>query len=362
MASSSWANRRFALEVVTSPCVVTRPWLHPSSLPPPSSSARDAYYALINPANRALCGTTRLSYFPRGGPVPRPPPKSLSTATWGGLDAGPGMLYPTQAVDGMVHQIGGRELLDELKAAAPLLREGTGRDDGDDGDGGQPARLCEGGAVLTAGCGKLEFDLIAHTVPPFWSGGEEEEEKEERIDDEVVVGDEGGAAAGAGWEETVQRCYRTSIELLLDRCAAMPGGGGGRGDGSSGSSGGGGVGSGGCGDSSGRGSGGGDDGGGGLTLDSELWIASPLIGCGARGAPMDRAASAAAKALCELLLLEEAPTPPTTGASLTTAGTKTGPRTERMTRFRFVVQEQSHHDLLKQAIDRCLADADVIRH
>ena len=174
--------------------------------------------------------------------------------------------------------------------------------------------------------------------------------------------DDIGAAAGAGWEETVQRCYRTSIELLLDRCAAMPGGGGGRGDGSSGSSGGGGVGSGGCGDSSGRGSGGGDDGGGGLTLDSELWIASPLIGCGARGAPMDRAASAAAKALCELLLLEEAPTPPTTGASLTTAGTKTGPRTERMTRFRFVVQEQSHHDLLKQAIDRCLADADVIRH
>ena len=233
-------------------------------------------------------------------------------------------------------------MLDELEAAAPLLSEGTGRDggdDGDDGDGGQPPRLCEGGAVLTAGCGKLEFDLIAHTVPPFWSGGEEEE-----VDDEAGVGDEGGVAAGAGWEETVQRCYRTSIELLLDRCAAMPGGGG-RGDGSS---------SGGC--------GGGGGGGGGLAPESELWIASPLIGCGARGAPVDRAASAAAKALCELMLLEEAPTTPTTGAPLTTAGTKTGPRTERMTRFRFVVQEQSHHDLLKQAIDRCLADADVIRH
>ena len=65
--------------------------------------------ALINPANRSLSGTA-LPYFPRGGPVPRPPPPGLSNSLqgWGGMEAGPNMLYPSQVCDGVVcHNVNG---------------------------------------------------------------------------------------------------------------------------------------------------------------------------------------------------------------------------------------------------------------
>ena len=121
--------------------------------------------ALINPANQPLSGTA-LAYFPRGGPVPRPPPAGLSASTsgWGGMDAGSGMLYPAQSVDGVVHTYGGNELREMLQAIAS---------DGVDA-AGQPVRCAVGRAVVTPSAGSLRdgFDRIAHTVPPFWSDAE----------------------------------------------------------------------------------------------------------------------------------------------------------------------------------------------
>jgi O-acetyl-ADP-ribose deacetylase (regulator of RNase III) len=72
------------------------------------------------------------------------------------MEAGSGMLYPTQAVDGVVHRLGGAALRQALADAAPEL-------------GG--VRCDVGAAVITPAVGALtEFDLIAHTPPPFWPG------------------------------------------------------------------------------------------------------------------------------------------------------------------------------------------------
>jgi O-acetyl-ADP-ribose deacetylase (regulator of RNase III) len=105
---------------------------------------------LINPANKSLSGTA-LSYFPRGGPCPEPVPKDLGSGTWGGMEAGPNMLYPTQCVDGRVTAEGGRELRRALAqtAACPV-----------------------GGAVRTEAYHHLldmGFRRIVHTVAPFHS-------------------------------------------------------------------------------------------------------------------------------------------------------------------------------------------------
>ena len=76
------------------------------------------------------------------------------------MDAGSGMLYPAQSVDGVVHTYGGNELREMLQAVAS---------DGVDA-AGQPVRCAVGRAVVTPSAGSLRdgFDRIAHTVPPFW--------------------------------------------------------------------------------------------------------------------------------------------------------------------------------------------------
>lgn len=75
------------------------------------------------------------------------------------MDAGSGMLYPAQVVDGLVHQHGGSALRDALRSAAPILEE---RPNGDH------LRCRIGDAVLTAAPQTLPFDVIAHTPPPFY--------------------------------------------------------------------------------------------------------------------------------------------------------------------------------------------------
>lgn len=62
---------------------------------------------LLNPANPKLCGT-KLPYFPKGGPIPESYDSNHSN--WGGMEAGSGMVYPTQAIDGRVHLEGGDTL------------------------------------------------------------------------------------------------------------------------------------------------------------------------------------------------------------------------------------------------------------
>ena len=90
-------------------CVVTADHLNgynggDQKMPTNAAAAAAASTALIKAANSALVGTAR-AYFPRGGPVPPPPPPGLqhSSSGWGGLDAGTGMLYPAQVVDGLTH-------------------------------------------------------------------------------------------------------------------------------------------------------------------------------------------------------------------------------------------------------------------
>merc|ERR1740133_931712 len=103
------SGARITLECATAPCVVTHTW----------QKTPRVVRALVNPANTALCGTL-LPYFPRGGPVPLlPADAALRSSSWGGMDAGDGMMYPVQAVDGVVHAHGGCGLRKALTAATP---------------------------------------------------------------------------------------------------------------------------------------------------------------------------------------------------------------------------------------------------
>jgi len=138
------------------------------------------------------------------------------------------MLYPAQSVDGVVHALGGRALLDQLEA-----EPAKGQD-----EVGQPLRCPEGAVVVTSNwhrwsadsgsmrpCGRpladLPFDLVARTVPPFWRG------------DKLL------------WAERLLSCYTLSLNALLARAVQESP----------------------------------------LMGAEQLCIASPLLGAGARGAP-----------------------------------------------------------------------------
>lgn len=104
---------------------------------------------LINPANSTLSGT-QLPYFPRGGPLPKG--EVGRTSMWGGMEAGEGMLYPAQAVDGRVHAEGG-------EALGAILKQLHGN-------------YCDiGESVVTPATGQLklkhQFEYVIHTVPPL---------------------------------------------------------------------------------------------------------------------------------------------------------------------------------------------------
>ena len=78
-----WQLGTLSLEVACTPCVVTAPWgsarkggAFAPSRPAAGSAFAEACRALLNPANPSLAGTAR-PYFPRGGPLPPPPPAGL---------------------------------------------------------------------------------------------------------------------------------------------------------------------------------------------------------------------------------------------------------------------------------------------
>ena len=184
-------------------CVVHGPW--------PVALANHVR-VLVNPANPSLSGPQRPS-FPRGGPLPPPPPPPPEGVTavlrgWaGGLQSWlhadeadtnanfhDELLYPAQAVDGLVHLEGGSELRAALAAAAPVLETLPN---------GEHVRCRVGGAVLTSVDGRdgdgrgysgLPFDAIVHTVPPFWPKPGAD-----------------SAAAQAEWASMLRRCYESSF-------------------------------------------------------------------------------------------------------------------------------------------------------
>jgi O-acetyl-ADP-ribose deacetylase (regulator of RNase III) len=109
---------------------------------------------VVTAANEKLIGT-ELSYFPRGGPCPEPPPTGVSNS-WGGMEAGSGMLYPTQCVDGRVHQEGGPAL---RAACAAVPEQAAG------------VRCPVGSAALTQATGRLTsvYRFVLHAVAPYRS-------------------------------------------------------------------------------------------------------------------------------------------------------------------------------------------------
>ena len=123
---------------------------------------------LINPANPQLSGVSKFPYFPKGGPVPKEYPKrdvgwhaTGYVTQWGGMEVGEGMLFASNVVDGLVHQLGGWQLGLECQWL-PVLQE-------NEHEGGE--RCPVGHAVATGpGSSALQehFDTIVHTVPPFY--------------------------------------------------------------------------------------------------------------------------------------------------------------------------------------------------
>ena len=84
---------------------------------------------LVNSGNEYLVGA-RLPYFPRGGLTGRGPANIhgdfqpwQSSGGWGGLSAGPDMVYPVQCIDGEVRQCQGfpLQLQPDLILAGPQI-------------------------------------------------------------------------------------------------------------------------------------------------------------------------------------------------------------------------------------------------
>lgn len=208
----SWALQSgLRIELHLTPDIVSLPPLASRSSRAPTSSGRTA---LVNPANEALVGT-RLPYFP----MANEPPPGLQHSHWCGMEAGAGMFYPMQVIDGLVHQRGGRAL---LEACQRLPEVGSG------------IRCRVGGAVVTEATGDLRvaFDRVVHTVPPLYGAN--------------------------GWAALLASCYSSALAAAWCEAAADV-------------------------------------------------VIFPLLGAGARGAPVVAAAQTAAAAVCG------APSPPQTG-------------------------------------------------
>ena len=139
------------VEVHVSPCIVAHP------------PGEEFHTVLVVPANEFLVGTS-LPYFPIGGPVPAPLPPGVLNNAWGGMEAGQGMMYSVQVVDGAVTEFGGHELVKALKAIPIIKEDDTPRD-----SRFQPRRCRIGDAVRTSAAGSLKFnfDYLVHTVAPF---------------------------------------------------------------------------------------------------------------------------------------------------------------------------------------------------
>lgn len=128
-------NALAAIEVHRTACIVTHP-----------PSGEKANHALVNPANETLVGT-----------------QFTPDECWRNLHGDPTtgrwdkdfVVYPTQAVDGLVTEFGGEELRIALEAK-PVDAQGR--------------RCPVGSAVLTPATFELRelYDNLIHAVPPFY--------------------------------------------------------------------------------------------------------------------------------------------------------------------------------------------------
>lgn len=141
---------------------------------------------LVNPSNPELSGVTKFPYFPRGGPVPKTPPRISAhhimgyVTEWGGMDVGNGMLFPVSVVDGLVHLHGGWKLQAECKWASVKR-------------GGEPCPV--GTAIQTSAGNSIlaeHYDTVVHTTPPFYKYHEEP-------------------------ERLLGRCYQSALEIAFSQ-------------------------------------------------------------------------------------------------------------------------------------------------
>lgn len=157
-SSSTLKRPRRQVQVWNTPCAVTRA----------GKSSLLQCTVLINPANPQLSGVSKFPYFPVGGPEPKEYPKKDShhimgyVTQWGGMEVGTGMVFASNVVDGLVHQLGGWKLQWECKFV-PTVKDDNEEDN---------CRCPVGQAVVTGPGGsqlREHFDSIVHTVPPFYN-------------------------------------------------------------------------------------------------------------------------------------------------------------------------------------------------
>jgi len=171
-ASTTGTSSHSAVEVWDTTCIVT------------NFQAADL---LLNPANPSLSGVSKFPYFPKGGPEPTTPPGKDAhpimgyVTQWGGMEVGHGMMFAANVVDGLVHQLGGKDLQRELHRV-----------------GGQ---CPEGQAVWTPATGELSYyRSIVHTVPPFYGQQVVDESNARRL---------------------LADCYRNSMQLIQEEHERM---------------------------------------------------------------------------------------------------------------------------------------------
>lgn len=141
------------------------------------------------------------------------------------MDAGEGMVYAAQCVDGRVHADGGGELREELQGVRGRI-------------GGV---LKPGGAVSFEAPGWLFYDALVHAVGPLGdSSGAFESVEEMRRRDRAVIGsvynaiapgrilyeglgnEVGAVGEDSGAFETLRRCYASALACVaeeVEKCA-----------------------------------------------------------------------------------------------------------------------------------------------
>lgn len=251
------------VEVWDSTCVVH------NMQPQPQQSHRPTveychHNILLNPANPQLSGVSKFPYFPIGGPQP-PEDFAIQKDThpimgyvsqWGGMEVGNGMMFASNVVDGMVHQLGGKDLQRQLQQV--LQENGV-------------SQLKEGEAVLTstANIGTIQettgYQYIIHAVPPFYN-------------------DEHNTAIsrdGTSTKEVLAETYRNAIRIAASEWAPQ------------------------------------------INDDTyRIRVATPLLGAGCRGFPVDAAIDVAATTLFGSLSSMETTTPVTLAFAIPTGDTR----------------------------------------
>jgi hypothetical protein len=167
---------------------------------------------LVNPANSALSNVKRFTYFPRGGPVPTTNVTSMHkdwqplgyVSSWGGMEVGDGMVYPIQAVDGVVAMLGGQSYdricsYERIKVQVKEFLHHLHWISSD------RVVVCPVGCAIYTDSGQdrlsREYDAIVHTVPPFYSY---------YIDGDPL--------------QALLQCYRSSFEIAFHHvhCSSFP--------------------------------------------------------------------------------------------------------------------------------------------